>query len=157
MDATSFIHSLSIGLKNAFPDTEFPQTFAELSKATLNSWLNFLSSQGKRVILVVDGLDQVNTKHRQGVLEHPLTDALDGTLPPGVFMILGSQCIDALPPQVQDQIRSDERRLVKVRRFDEAQTQEFFRRRHIQLSAENLTHAQDIVRIKLGEGIYLLY
>ena len=154
LDADSFVRSLCIGLRNAFPDLQFPQTFSELTKATLNSWLNFLSGQGKRVILVVDGLDHVDTKHRQGVLEHPMTGALDGVLPSGIFMILGSQYIEALPMQVQDELKSDDRRLIKVRRFDEAETQDFFRRRHITLSAENLSRAQEISG---GVPIYLEY
>ena len=154
LDADSFVRSLCIGLRNAFPDLGFPQTFSELTKATLNTWLSFLSDQGKRVILVVDGLDHVDIKHRQGVLEHPLTGALDGVLPSGIFMILGSQYIEALPPQVQDELKSDERRLIKVRRFDEAETQEFFRRRHIELSAENLSRAFEISG---GVPIYLEY
>lgn len=154
MDADSFVRSLCIGLKNAFPDQEFPRVFSELNKATLNAWLNFLSDQGKRVILVLDGLDHVDLKHRQGVVEHPLTDALDGVLPPGIFIILGSQYIEALPPQAQDEVRSDSRRLIKVRRFEEAETQEFFRRRHIELSAENLSRVQEI---SSGVPIYLEY
>jgi NACHT domain len=154
LDSSSFIRSLCIGLRNAFPDTQFPQTFSEHTKATLNSWLNFLSDQGKRVIFVVDGLDHVDNKHRQGVLDHPLTDALDGTLPPGAFMILSSQYIEALPLQVRDEVKRDPERLIPVRGFDEAETQEFFRRRHIELSDENLLRARDISG---GIPIYLEY
>ena len=154
LDSSSFIRSLCIGLRNAFPDTQFPQTFSEHTKATLNAWLSFLSGQGKRVIFIVDGLDHVDNKHRQGVLDHPLTDALDGTLPQGVFMILSSQYIEALPLQVQDEINADPQRLIAVRRFDDAESQEFFRRRHIELSAENLNRAQDISG---GIPIYLEY
>jgi hypothetical protein len=93
LDSSAFVRSLCIGLRNAFPDEQLPSTYSELTKATLNSWLNFLSGQGKRVIFVVDGLDHVDNKYHQGVLDHPLTDALDGILPPGVFMILSSQYI----------------------------------------------------------------
>jgi hypothetical protein len=89
MDGASFIRSICIGLKNAFPEVDLPQTFAEFTKATLDDWLNFLSRRGFRVVIVVDGLDHVDSKHREGVLTNPLTNALDGTLPPGVFMILG--------------------------------------------------------------------
>ena len=117
-NSSAFVRSLCIGLRNAFPDEQLPSTYSELTKATLNSWLNFLSGQGKRVIFVVDGLDHVDNKYHQGVLDHPLTDALDGILPPGVFMILSSQYIEALPPQVQDEIKRDADRLIPVRRFE---------------------------------------
>ena len=49
-----------------FPDTQFPQTFSEHTKATLNAWLSFLSGQGKRVIFIVDGLDHVGQQASAG-------------------------------------------------------------------------------------------
>jgi hypothetical protein len=154
LDSSAFVRSLCIGLRNAFPDEQLPSTYSELTKATLNSWLNFLSGQGKRVIFVVDGLDHVDNKYHQGVLDHPLTDALDGILPRGVFMILSSQYIEALPPQVQDEIKRDADRLIPVRRFDQAETQDFFRRRHIHLSDQNLLRTHEISG---GVPIYLEY
>jgi len=78
MDADSFMRSLCIGLKKRVSRSRISRMYSELNKATLNAWLNFLSDQGKRVILRARWFGHVDLKHRQGLVEHPLTDAMTG-------------------------------------------------------------------------------
>ncbi|MCK9192893.1 MAG: ATP-binding protein [Nevskia sp.] len=78
----AFVQSMCIGLTNAFPDVKFPTPFSPFSKSLFNSWLHYLSSAGRRVVFVVDGLDHVDRKARQSLIAQPLTSVLDGTPPP---------------------------------------------------------------------------
>src|SRR5262249_43873886 len=93
-------------------------------------------------------------KTRQSLVAHPLTTVLDGNVPSNVLIILSSQYLSALPPQLRDHIQSDARRLIPMSRFGRVQVREFFQLRGINVADENLDAA---VGISGGVPIYLEY
>ena len=50
LESDAFITSICIGLKNAFPDVDFPRPYAGPTLKLLNDWLRFLSKSKKRVV-----------------------------------------------------------------------------------------------------------
>jgi len=150
----AFVRSVCIGLRNAFPDTQFPRPYAPHTVELLNEWLNTLSAAKRRVVFVVDGLDHVDRKTRQSLVARPLTAVLDGELPRNVLIVLSSRYPEVLPPRVIEHVRSNPKRHIRMPRFGRAQVREFFRLRAVGVADEFLDAAVDVSG---GVPIYLEY
>ncbi len=150
----AFVRSICIGLKNAFPDVEFPRQYAPQTVQLLVEWLHALSAAKQRMVFVVDGLDHVDRKTRQSLIARPLTTVLDADLPSNVLIVLSSRYPEALPPRLIDHVKSDARRHIQVPRFGHAQCREFFRLRGVAITNELLEKA---VNVSGGVPIYLEY
>ena len=150
----AFVRSICIGLKNAFPDVEFPRPYAPQTSQLLSEWLHALSATKRRVVFVVDGLDHVDRKTRQSLVARPLTMVLDMDLPSNVLIVLSSRYPEALPPRLIDHMNSDSKRHIRVPRFRHAQVREFFRLRGVGLADELL---EAVVNVSGGVPIYLEY
>lgn len=150
----AFVRSVCIGLKNAFPDFQFPRPYAPHTVSLLNEWLTALSAAKKRVVFVVDGLDHVDRITRQSLIAAPLTSVLDGTPPHNVLIILSSRYPQALPTSIVQHVQSNPRRHIQVPRFGRSQVQEFFRLRAISVD-EDLIDL--VVEVSGGVPIYLEY
>jgi hypothetical protein len=150
----AFVHSICIGLRNAFPGIDFPRPYAPPSLRLMNEWLIYLSSQGQRVVFVVDGVDHVDCKARQSLVAHPLTSVLDGELPPNVIIVLSSRYHEALSSRLQEHIRSDPRRRIQIPVFGREQVHCFFELRGVVLG-DGILDA--VVRVSGGVPIYLEY
>ena len=151
----AFVRSICIGLKNCFPDIQFPRPYAPHTVQLLNQWLHVLSSAERRVVFVVDGLDHVDRRTRQSLVVQPLTAVLAADqLPRNVLIVLSSRYPGALPQPILDHVRADPHRHIQVPRFGPAQVREFLRLRGVALSAELL----DAVATRSGGvPIYLEY
>jgi hypothetical protein len=154
LEGDSFVRSICIGLRNAFPDAEFPRSYAPYTRDLLNQWFHALSKQGRRVVFVVDGVDQVDTKTRQSLVAQPLTSVLDGALPNNVLIVLSSLYLDALPLALRQHVLSEARRHIRMERFGRGQVQEFLRLRGASVADEDLDAA---VERSGGLPIYLEY
>jgi Cap4 dsDNA endonuclease len=152
----AFVRSICIGLKNAFPDVEFPRPYAPQNIQLLNEWLHTLSAAKRRVVFVVDGLDHVDRKTRLSLVASPLTRVLDlnANLPSNVLIVISSRYPEALPSSLIDHVNSDPKRHIRVLRFRPAQVREFFRLRGTEL-ADELFEAS--VNVSDGVPIYLEY
>lgn len=150
----AFVRSICIGLRNAFPDVEFPKPYAVHTRGLLNEWLAALSASGRRIVFVVDGVDHVDRKSRQSLVAQPLTSVLDGELPPNVLIVLSSRYPEALPPSVLQHIQKDPRRRIQMPRFGRNQVSEFLRLRGVGLANELLDAATNVSG---GVPIYLEY
>lgn len=150
----AFVHSLCIGLRNAFPDVEFPRPYEPHTRALLYDWLCVLSRQGRRVVFIVDGVDHVDRKTRQSLVADPLTTVLDSDVPSNVLIVLSSQYLSALPPRLREHVQSDVGRHIPMPRFVRTQVREFFQLRGVSVADENLDAA---VETSGGVPIYLEY
>lgn len=151
----AFVRSICIGLKNSFPEVEFPRPYAPHTVQLLDEWLHALSRTGRRTIFVVDGLDHVDRRTRQSLVVQPLTTVLAADrLPPNVLIVLSSRYPGALPQPILDHVSTDPRRHIQVPRFDPAQVQEFLRLRGVVLSDQLLEAA---TTSSGGIPIYLEY
>lgn len=151
----AFVRSLCIGLRNSFPDIDFPRPYAPHTIQLLNEWLHALSAAGRRTVFVVDGLDHVDRRTRQSLVVQPLTTVLAADqLPDGVLIVLSSRYSGALPQPILDHVRRDSRRQISVPRFGPSQVREFLQVRGIELSDELL----DATTVRSGGvPIYLEY
>src|SRR5260370_1194721 len=154
LERDAFVRSLCIGLRNAFPDLQFPQPYREYTLEALNDWLRYLSQQSRHAVFIVDGLDHVHRKQLRSLLLEPLTSVLDGMPPENVLIVLSSRYPEALPQSVQDHIRSDPRRHITVPRFRLLQIKAFLSSRGVELEPEFLDLAE---RVTGGVPIYLEY
>jgi len=151
----AFVRSLCIGLRNSFPDVDFPRPYAPHTTQLLNEWLHALSAAGRRTVFVVDGLDHVDRRTRQSLVVQPLTTVLAADqLPHGVLIVLSSRYPGALPQPILDHVRGDSRRQISVPRFGLGQVREFLRVRGVVLSNELLDAA---TARSGGVPIYLEY
>lgn len=150
-----FVRSICIGLRNAFPDIDFPNPYAPQTVQLLNDWLNTLSVAGRRIILVVDGLDHVDQKTRQSLVARPLTTVLDADeLPSNVLIVLSSRYPEALPQALIDHVKADRRRHIVMPRFGTVQVRQFLQLRGVALSDHLL---ETVVTVSGGIPIYLEY
>ena len=155
LEHEAFVNSICIGLKNAFPDVEFPKLYAPHTRQLLNDWLQVLSKAKQRVVFVVDGLDHVDRKRRQSLVEHPLTAVLDADdLPPNILIVLSSRYPEALSPSIINQVNADPRRRIKMHRFETSQIRQFLELRGVVLSGKIL---EQVVNVSQGVPIYLEY
>jgi NACHT domain len=152
LEKDTFLKSLCIGIRNSFPDIDFPEPYSQDYENKLLKWLYRLSELGSKIVFVIDGLDHVDKK--KDSLKEPLTNYLDGDLPSNVFFILSSQYPEALAPGIQTQLLQDQRRHIKVKRFSEGEIQQFLERRGLQPSLKIVSLAAS-----KSEGIplYLYY
>jgi hypothetical protein len=150
----AFVRSICIGLKNAFPDVQFPRPYALHTVELLNEWLRTLSTAKKRVVFVVDGLDHVDRKSRQSLVARPLTSVLDGELPQNVVIVLSSRYPEALPTSILEHVRRDKKRHIQMSRFSRNQVREFFRLRGVGIADELIDAATEVSG---GVPIYLEY
>lgn len=139
MEQESFLKSLCIGIQNAFPNIDFPQKYSQDYESKLNLWLNKLSQQGFKTILIVDGLDHVHRKAEANELAAPLTRALSGKLPPNIIVIISAQYIEALPLSTRDQIQNSDLRYIKITKFSKREIESYLTRRGIHASSELLS------------------
>ena len=155
LESEAFISSICIGLRNAFPDMEFPKPYARHTAQLLNDWLQALSKAKQRVVFVVDGLDHVDRKRRQSQLKHPLTTVLDAEdVPPNILIVLSSRYPEALPPSIINHVNADQKRRIKMHRFGTLQIRRFLELRGIVLSGDML---ELVVNVSGGVPIYLEY
>jgi hypothetical protein len=152
LEKDTFLKSLCLGIKNSFPDIDFPEPYSDDYESKLQRWLDRLSQLGSKLIFVIDGLDHVDKKKDK--LQQPLTHYLEGNLPAKIFFLLSSQYPEALADGIQTQVLQDERRHIKVCKLSEGGTQEFLERRGVHPSLKVVSMAAD-----KSEGIplYLHY
>ena len=155
LESEAFVSSICIGLRNAFPDVEFPKPYARHTVQLLNQWLHALSEAKQRVVFVVDGLDHVDRKSRQSMVAHPLTTVLDtDNLPPNVLIVLSSRYPKALPESIVNPVNADPKRRIKMHRFETLQIQQFLKLRGVIIPDEML---EPVVNVSGGVPIYLEY
>lgn len=150
----AFVRSICSRLRDAFPDFNFPTTYARPSVDLLNSWLHALSDSKERLVFLVDGIDHVDRQSRLSLLSQPLTRVLDGQVPDNVLIVLTTRYEDAIPPTIASHLQHDPARIIKVKRFDEAQVEKFMRLRGVSLT-DSLS--QKVFRVSAGVPIYLEY
>ena len=155
LEHEAFVSSICIGLRNAFPDVEFPKLYAPHTRQLLNDWLQALSKAKQRVVFVVDGLDHVDRKRHQSQLKHPLTTVLDAEgLPPNILIVLSSRYPGALPSSIINHVNADQKRRIKMHRFGSLQIRRFLELRGVVLSGKIL---EQVVNVSQGVPIYLEY
>ena len=155
LEREAFVSSICIGLRNAFPDVEFPKLYSPHTVPLLNDWLRALSEAEQRVVFVVDGLDHVDRKIRQSMVKHPLTTALDAdNLPPNILIVLSSRYPGALPESIVNHVKADPKRRITMHRFETSQVRQFLKLRGVVLSDDML---ESIVTVSGGVPIYLEY
>ena len=155
LEREAFVSSICIGLRNAFPDVKFPKLYAPHTVRLLNDWLHTLSEAEQRVVFVVDGLDHVDRKSRQSMVEHPLTTVLDAdNLPPNILIVLSSRYPEALPESIVNHVNADPKRRIIMHRFETSQVRQFLKLRGVVLSDDML---ESIVTVSGGVPIYLEY
>ena len=155
LEHEAFVSTICIGLRNAFPDIDFPKPYARHTVQLLNDWLQALSEAKQRVVFVVDGLDHVDRKSRQSQLVHPLTTVLDADdLPSNILIVLSSRYPGALPPSIINHVSSDPKRRIKMHRFEASQIRRFLELRGVVLSGKIL---EQVVNVSQGVPIYLEY
>jgi len=152
LERETFLKSLCVGIRNSFPNIDFPEPYSDNYAQLLPIWLRRVSELGDKIVFIIDGLDHVDKKKE--ALTAPLTHYLEGTLPPNVFFLLSSQYRNALALGIQTQILADERRLITVNKFSEGQTEEFLRRRGLHPSHKIVALARTKSE---GLPIYLYY
>ena len=150
----AFVRSICSRLRDAFPDFNFPATYARPSVDLLNAWLHALSESKERLVFLVDGIDHVDRQSRRSLLSQPLTRVLDGHLPDNVLIVLTTRYEEAIPPTIASHLQLDPARIIKVERFDEAQVEKFMRLRGVNLTD---TLFQKVFRVSAGVPIYLEY
>ena len=155
LERDAFVSSICIGLRNAFPDVEFPKLYSPHTVQLLNDWLHALSEAEQWVVFVVDGLDHVDRKRRQSMVEHPLTTVLDAdNLPPNILIVLSSRYPEALPKSIVNHVNADPKRRIIMHRFETSQVRQFLKLRGVILSNDLL---ESIATISGGVPIYLEY
>lgn len=152
LEKETFLKSLCVGLRDAFPDIEFPQEYSANSLEKLKRIFSVISRSRSTAVLIIDGLDHVYRK--RNVLDHPLLNVLDGTLPDNVFMIVSCQNISMLPRGLQDQIMQADLRHIVMTRMSQTQCLEFMRKRNLNIKEAIL---QPIYEISEGIPLYLHY
>lgn len=152
LERETFLKSLCVRLRDSFPDIHFPQEYSANSLEKLDRMFSAISESGSTAVLIIDGLDYVYSN--RDVLDQPLLDALDGTLPDNVFMIVSCQNITMLPPGLQHQIGTSGLRHIVVKRMSRVQCSEFVRRRNLDVEEAIL---QSIYEISEGIPLYLHY
>lgn len=152
LEKSTLLKSLCVAIMNAFPDADLPDLYSDEYERKLNSWLPILSERGEKIVFIVDGLDHVDKN--KTILDHPITDFLTGSPGANLFFVLSSQYLEALAETTQAQIKSDERRRIRIGRFAEVETREFLKRRGLTANAESIS----LIHSK-SEGIplYLYY
>jgi hypothetical protein len=152
LERDTFLKSLCVGIKNSFPSVKFPEPYSDDYGRMLPTWLHRLSELGEKVIFVIDGLDHVDKKKES--LQQPLTNYLEGILPPNVFFLLSSQYPEALAKEIQIQVLRDSRRHIRVNKLSEGQVEQFLRRRGLNPSPKVVS----LARAKSeGLPVYLYY
>lgn len=150
----AFVKSICARLRDAFPDFNFPMTYARPSVDLLNAWLHALSSSKERVVFLVDGIDHVDRQSRRSLLSQPLTRVLDGNVPANVLIVLTTRYEEAIPPTIASHLQRDPARTIKVKRFDKDQVGNFMHLRGVSLTDALL---QKVFRVSAGVPIYLEY
>ncbi len=76
MEKETFLKSLCIGIRNAFPVMNFPQPYSEDYEDLLEKWLHELSTLGTKFVFIIDGwtFKRKSDKIRCGIL--PCKDSL---------------------------------------------------------------------------------
>lgn len=154
LERDAFVRAFCIGMRNAFPDVDFPEPFAEYSVERLNLWLRHLSQRGRKAVFFVDGLDHVDRATGRSLLQSPLVSVLDGRLPANVIIVLTAQYIEALPPGARREVESDSRRRVRIASFGYAEVESFFHRRGMPLTA---AVSRRVLELSDGVPLYLEY
>lgn len=152
MEKKTFLKSLCIGIRNAFPDRNFSQPYSEDYEDLLEKWLYELSTLGTKIVFIVDGVDYVDKRKLR--LSSPLTNYLVGKLPDNIFFLLSSQYPEALSTEIQTQIRQNPLRHFTLQRFAEPKIDLFLHRWGVRL-----TSRERALVIEKTEGIplYLNY
>lgn len=154
MERDVFIKSLCIGIQNSSPNIEFPQMYSSDYEVKLRKWLYILSESNEKVVFIIDGLDHVDRKNKEGLLKQPLTNYIDNTLPENILFILSSQYPEALSHSVQAQIKQNPLRHIKMQRFTDTEVEFYLQKRKV----DNASHIASLI-IKKVEGmpLYLYY
>ena len=154
MEKDTFIKSLCIGIQNSSPDIEFPQMYSGNYEVKLRKWLDILSEKKEKIVFVIDGLDHVDRKNKEGLLEQPLTNHIDNSLPENIIFILSSQYPDALSHSVQAQIKQNSLRHIKMQNFTEGEVELYLQKRKIETNPYIISL---IIKKVEGLPLYLYY
>ncbi|HEU5375894.1 MAG TPA: dsDNA nuclease domain-containing protein, partial [Ktedonobacteraceae bacterium] len=152
MEKETFLKSLCIGIRNAFPDKNFSHPYSEDYENLLEQWLHELSTLDTKMVFIIDGVDYVDK--RKAGLSSPLTNYLVGKLPNNIFFLLSSQYPEALSVDIQTQIRQNPLRHITMQRFIEPKIDSFLHRWGLRLAPR-----ERVLVIEKTEGIplYLNY
>ena len=149
--AASFFRSMCIAIEKNFPDVNLPNKYSGDYQDKLTGHIQALGNRHQKTIFIIDGLDHV---HREiGFNDSSLLNELKGSIPDGVYFLLSSQYSTALSQQVLTEIRSDERRFIKVPRFTQHEITQYLRNKG--LNEKTLIHP--IERVSGGIPLYLHY
>ncbi len=121
--AEYFLQSLCVSIENSFTEVNLPGKYSDRYEEKLTAYLDALSQKGKKVVIIVDGLDHV---HRDlEFRENSLLNQIKGILPKGIFFVLSSQYPAALSDSVREQISADSRRHIIVTKFTQGQIHQY--------------------------------
>lgn len=154
MEKDTFIKSLCIGIQNSSPDIEFPQMYSGNYEVKLRKWLDILSEKKEKIVFVIDGLDHVDRKNKEGLLEQPLTNYIDNSLPENIIFILSSQYPEVLSHSVQAQIKQNPLRHIKMQSFTEGEVELYLQKRKIETNPYIISLIMKKVE---GLPLYLYY
>jgi len=147
-----FLKSVCIAIEKSFPDVDLPIKYSDNYEDKLSQYLDKISTLGEKIIFLIDGLDHVH--RNKEVLNNPLTNNVLSALPDNLIIILSSQYIDALPPNVKAEILGDPQRHIKISRFSEIQVRSYLTKKSLSLRDEEI-----LLVFEKSEGIplYLRY
>lgn len=149
--AASFFRSMCIAIEKNFPDVNLPNKYLGDYQEKLTGYIQALGNRHQKTIFIIDGLDHV---HRGiGFNDSSLLNELKGSIPDGVYFLLSSQYSMALLQQVLTEIRSDERRFIKVPRFTQHEITQYLRNKGL----NDKTLINPIERVSGGIPLYLHY
>lgn len=146
-----FLKSLCINVEKQFPDVDLPGKYSHNYQEKFWGYLEKLSSLNRKIIFIIDGLDHVHRDSSSG--ERSLLNAITGSLPENIFMILSAQYPAVLSPSVKLSIDADERRHIKVLPFLQYEIKEY-------LNKKGIDHSEiidDVEKVSAGIPVYLHY
>lgn len=100
----TLLHDLAVQLEQAgavVTEGPVPRDLAAL-RTTLMAQLEWLSNQGRSASILIDGLDYADTLGTNG--SRALFEEMPTALPEGIRVVLGSQHLDGIPPQIATQL-----------------------------------------------------
>lgn len=115
-EATNFLHDVVLGLEReglllgeSLPSPDRRLLLDRLAGQLQRAHLEW-ETTGRKTILLIDGLDHVGRElhpERSFLKDLPLPDRI----PAGVYLVLGSQTDECLPPTIQATVREENRRI----------------------------------------------
>ena len=146
-----FLKSMCVGIENRFPDVNLPSRYSNDYESKFVEYIDKLSTLGRKIIFVVDGLDHV---HRDlAFSENSLLNNIKGNLPNNIFIIVSTQYKTVLAKDVLQQINLDSRRYITAKGFTQRKIKEY-------LTNKGIDHSEIlelVEKVSSGIPVYLHY